>query len=113
MTQRHLQDVVFSSAKTMLVAAVLQDEVVEKDSYEAGSETICKSGGIQKFMKLKNQTNDKSGLFRSSGKTGSEVEVSEFTKTSIKTVPSENCAVFCVPYLEPKLKSELLESGQG
>ena len=91
MTQRHLQDIVFSSAKTMLVAAVLQDEVGEKDSYEAGSETICKSGGIQKFMKLKNQTNDKSGLFRSGGKTGSEVKVSEFTKTSIKTVPSENC----------------------
>ena len=43
------------SAKTTIVASILQDEKEEKDSYKAGSYTVCKPSALKKYLKATGQ----------------------------------------------------------
>merc|ERR1719341_857955 len=42
-------------AKTTIVASILQDEKETKDSYKAGSYTVCKPSALKKYLKATNQ----------------------------------------------------------
>ena len=60
---------VWISAKTTIVASILQDEKEEKDSYKAGSYTVCKPSALKKYLKATNQSLNRHGPFeRHNGK---------------------------------------------
>merc|ERR1719370_1060262 len=44
-----------NQAKTTIEASILQDEKEEKDSYKAGSYTVCKPSALKKYLKATNQ----------------------------------------------------------
>ena len=51
------------SAKTTIVASILQDNKEKKDSYEAGSYTVCKPSALKKYLKATNQSLNRVGHF--------------------------------------------------
>ena len=51
------------SAKTTIVASILQDEKEKKDSYKAGSYTVCKPSALKKYLKATNQSLNRHGHF--------------------------------------------------
>ena len=51
------------SAKTTIVASILQDEKEKKDSYKAGSYTVCKPSSLKKYLKATNQSLNRNGRF--------------------------------------------------
>ena len=44
------------SAKATIVASILQDEKEEKDSYQAGSYSVCKPEALKKFLEAPSQS---------------------------------------------------------
>ena len=49
------------SAKTTIVASILQDDVHRKDSYQAGSYTVCKPSALKKYLEATNQSMNTDG----------------------------------------------------
>ena len=49
------------SAKTTIVASILQDEKEKKDSYKAGSYTVCKPSALKKYLKATKQSLNRHG----------------------------------------------------
>ena len=44
------------SAKATIVASILQDEKEEKDTYQAGSYSVCKPEALKKFLEAPSQS---------------------------------------------------------